>query len=222
MHAYTELLRNVVMPDVYAVRRQFEDTALRNVEAAVEERLAVLGQTGRVRAGDSVAVAVGSRGIDNLARIVAKVVSWFKERGANPFIVPAMGSHGGATADGQLRILAGLGVTEDSAGCPIRSAMDAVTLGRLPNGLPVYADVLASGADGIFVINRVKPHTAFSGPQESGLVKMLTIGLGKQRGAESAHTLGYGCFAKIMSAMARVILQSLPVLGGLGLVVMFQ
>lgn len=218
MHAYARLLQNVVVPEVYAVRRRFEDTALPDVGAAVRDQLGRLGETGRIRKGGSVAIGVGSRGIDNLAVIVAEVVSWFSSQGARPFIVPAMGSHGGATAEGQIHVLAGLGVTEDSANCPIRSCMDVVELGRLSNGLPVYVDALASEADGVFVINRVKPHTAFSGPQESGLVKMLTIGLGKQRGAESSHALGYGCFAKIMPAMAKVILRSLPVLGGLGLV----
>jgi hypothetical protein len=138
--------------------------------------------------------------------------------GAEPFIVPAMGSHGRATAEGQTELLADLGVTEESAGCPIRSCMDVVQLGVLSNKLPVYIDSLAHAADGIFVINRIKPHSSFNGPHESGLVKMITIGLGKQIGADSCHTYGFARMHENLPAMAAISLREAKIIGGLGVV----
>ncbi|MBE0603940.1 MAG: DUF2088 domain-containing protein, partial [Deltaproteobacteria bacterium] len=135
-----------------------------------------------------------------------------------PFIVPGMGSHGGATAGGQTEVLASLGVTENGAGCPIVSSMDVVELGTLDNGLPVYMDRHAMEADGIVVINRVKPHTAFSGSIESGMVKMITIGLGKQKGADSCHAFGFGHMEKNILDMAKVKLGRARFLFGVGTV----
>ena len=163
-------------------------------------------------------MAVGSRGIAELAGIAAALVAELKQRGASPFVVPAMGSHGGATAAGQLAVLAKLGVTERSVGCPIRSSMEVVELGRLDSGLPVFLDRAAHEADGIVVVNRVKPHTSFRGPSESGLVKMLALGLGKQRGADSCHALGFAHMAEHILAMAAVVLARARVLFGVGIV----
>jgi hypothetical protein len=166
----------------------------------------------------TVAIAVGSRGvaeIPTLARVTAEAI---KRQGGQPFIIPAMGSHGGATAEGQLDVLANLGVTEASAGCPIRSSMEVVEIGRLENGLPVYIDKYAYGADGIVVINRVKPHTAFRGVSESGLVKMITIGLGKQKGAESCHAYSFRHMGANLLAMAAISLAHTPILFGVGTV----
>jgi hypothetical protein len=129
-----------------------------------------------------------------------------------------MGSHGGATAAGQIEVLANLGITEATAGCKIKSSMAVYEIGRLPNGLPVYIDQYARKADGIVIINRVKPHTAFRGPCESGMVKMLTIGLGKQKGAESCHAHSFKYMAENIIAMAQILLSKTPVLFGVGTV----
>jgi hypothetical protein len=129
-----------------------------------------------------------------------------------------MGSHGGATAEGQREVLAHLGVTEESVGCEIRSSMDVVKISELPNGLPVYVDKFASEADGIVVINRVKPHTAFRGPVESGIMKMISIGLGKQKGAEACHQMGFKYMAENVPAMAKIIMEETPILFGVATV----
>jgi hypothetical protein len=165
-----------------------------------------------------IAIAVGSRGVAEIPTLTRVTVEEIRRRGAHPFIVPAMGSHGGATGEGQTDVLANLGVTEASAGCEILSSMEVVELGRLPAGLPVYMDKYAYEADGIVVINRVKPHTAFRGPCESGVVKMITIGLGKQKGAESCHAYGFGVAAEFIPAMAQITLAKTPILFGIATV----
>ena len=148
--------------------------------------------------------------------IVKVTVDELKKLGAKPFLVPAMGSHGGATSKGQIDVLASLGVTEASAGCPILSSMDVIELGVLKNGLPVLIDKNAYEADGIIVINRIKAHNAFSGPNESGLVKMITIGLGKQKGADSCHHLGFQYMSEFIVDMAKIKLEKLPIIFGIG------
>jgi hypothetical protein len=171
-----------------------------------------------VKEGQSIAVAVGSRGVVNQPLLVRLLVAELKKRGARPFIVPAMGSHGGASAQGQERLLADLGVSAEAVGAPVRSSMEVVALGEAAGGLPVYMDRAAAGADGIVLINRIKQHVAFRGPYESGLFKMLAIGLGKQRGAEVCHNLGFQRMAEHIPALARVALRAAPVLFGVALV----
>ena len=212
------LLENTIIPAIFEVRRTFDDDGIRDVPRATLETLDASNLASLLPDNGEIAVCVGSRGIAGLSEIVPAVIGWFKARGTRPFIVPAMGSHGGATAEGQREILRHLGITEESCGCPIRSSMDTARIGVLDNGLPVYMDVNALAANGIFVINRVKPHTSFSGTHESGIVKMLAIGLGKQKGADSCHALGYGAFNTIMPAMATVIFTMANVLGGLAIV----
>ncbi len=214
MSVIDEMLRDVALPRMVRVRQIFEDNGLPDVAAAVRAEFAKPTIASRVRPGMTVAVGVGSRGLADLPLLVRTIVEELKRLGAVPFIVPAMGSHGGATAEGQTAVLAALGVTEESAGCPIRSSMATVELGVLDNGLPVLMDENAMQADGIIVLNRVKPHTSFSGPNESGLVKMLTIGLGKQKGADSCHALGFGQMAKNIVDMARVKIREAPILFG--------
>lgn len=208
------LLRDVALPRMARVRQIFADDALADVAGALRAELRAPAIAERIRQGARIAVAVGSRGLADLPLVVNVVVDELKRRGAAPFIVPAMGSHGGATDEGQKALLAALGVTEASAGCPVVSSMETVELGRLPNGLPVYMDKQSMQADGIVVINRVKPHTSFSGPSESGLVKMLSIGLGKQKGAESCHALGFAHMARNIVDMAQVKLKHAPILFG--------
>jgi hypothetical protein len=218
MSILSDLIQHASLPDVFPVRQLFPDDGIRDIPAAVAAALENSGLAGSLRGGE-IAIGVGSRGVANIAAITRAVVSWFRDKKATPFLVPCMGSHGGATGEGQINMLAELGVTEESAGCPIRSSMEVVRLGELDNGLPVYMDANAWNADGVFVINRVKAHTSFSGPNESGVIKMLTIGLGKQKGADAAHTLGNHAFASIMPAMARMCMEKKPgILGALALV----
>jgi nickel-dependent lactate racemase len=168
MSIIESLLRDVALPRMVAVRQIFPEDGLTDVATALRTELRAPQISARIRPGARIAIAVGSRGLADLPLLVSVVVDELKERGAAPFIVPAMGSHGGATAEGQKAVLAALGVTEASAGCPIVSSMETVELGTLDNGLPILMDRHAMEADGIVVINRVKPHTSFSGPSESG------------------------------------------------------
>ncbi len=164
------------------------------------------------------AIAVGSRGIANLEGLVREVVSWVRSCQAEACIVPAMGSHGGATAEGQVEVLAGYGITPDRVGAPIRSSMDVIELPRETCPVPVYFDRLASEADATILINRVKPHTSFRGPYESGLMKMLAIGLGKHRQALAIHALGVPGLREVMPAVARQVLAHSNVVLGVAVV----
>ncbi|MBI5068130.1 MAG: DUF2088 domain-containing protein [Deltaproteobacteria bacterium] len=218
MGVIQDLLAGVPLPRLVPVRQRFPATEVPDLERAVRDELGRPGVGDTVRPGASIAVAVGSRGIAELPRVVAALVAGLRARGAVPFLVPAMGSHGGATAEGQVAVLARLGVTEASAGCPIRATMEVVEVGRLDNGLPVLVDRLAHEADGIVVVNRVKPHNAFRGPNESGLAKMIAIGLGKQRGADEYHVLGFGPMPGHIAAAAAVSVARTRILFGLALV----
>lgn len=172
----------------------------------------------RIRPGMSVAITCGSRGVANIAIITKAIVDFVKECGGVPFVFPAMGSHGGATAEGQIGILTGYGVTEEFIGCPIRSSMEVVQVGnREDNGRPVYIDKYASEADGIILCGRVKAHTAFRGPYESGILKMAVIGMGKQRGAEQCHQDGFRDMAYDLPQIAKVIFDNTNILGAVAL-----
>ena len=169
-------------------------------------------------AGTEVAIAVGSRGITNLASVVARIAAWVRSQGATPFIVPAMGSHGGATGPGQAEVIASYGITAESIGCEIRSSMDVVELDRGDSPVPVVMDAHAARAAGVILVNRVKPHTDFHGPYESGLVKMAAIGLGKQVAADAIHAHGVRGLREIMPLVGRRVLDSGRVLLGVALV----
>jgi len=207
------------LPEVVPVQQNFEDRRIDDVAAALAEAAAAAGLAGRIRRGAQVAVTAGSRGIDRMPEVLREAGRLVRDSGGIPFVVPAMGSHGGATAEGQLRLLAGLGVTEKSVHMPIRSSMDTVEVGRTDSGAPVLVDKIAAGAGGILVINRVKPHTSImEGPHHSGIAKMLVVGLGKRDAAAAFHRLGPMKMARLLPAMARELLGRLPVIGGIGLV----
>jgi hypothetical protein len=212
------MLQDIPLPQMVRVRQRFDRTSLADPAAVLRAELRKPGALDAIKPGQQVAVAVGSRGIANIALVARTVVEELKAAGAEPFLVPCMGSHGGATAEGQADVLRHLGMTEQYVGAPIRSSMEVVKLDELPNGLPVYADKIAAGADAIVVINRVKPHTAFRGPVESGIMKMIAIGLGKQKGAEACHQLGFKYMAENVPAAARIMLQKLPIVFGVALV----
>jgi hypothetical protein len=168
--------------------------------------------------GSSLAIGVGSRGITHLADVVRAVVTKTRQAGYTPFITPAMGSHGGATAEGQIKVLANSGITEAGVGAPIRATMEVVSMGEV-NGIPLFLDKLAHGAAGIILINRIKPHTDFSGPTESGLIKMMAIGLGNQIGAEHYHRLSViRNMYEIISSAGKALLNRTNFLFGVGLV----
>ena len=200
---------------VTKIRQRFADDGLSDVEATVGRELREAAARGALRLqGKRVAVAVGSRGIADVASIVRTVVSWLREAGASPFVVPAMGSHGGATAAGQTRVLAEYGVTPEGVGAPVVSTMDVVEMEADGLGHRLYLDAHAARADGIVVVNRIKPHTDFHGEVESGLMKMCVIGLGKQRGASEMHALGaLGMAAGIPRAAERMLADRRFLLG---------
>ncbi|TWD89677.1 uncharacterized protein DUF2088 [Neobacillus bataviensis] len=213
-----ELLKDIPVPKMAKVKVKFENNKIDDLGQELKLKLNRVHIQEKIQPGMEIAIAVGSRGLDRLVELTAVTVQFLKELGAKPFIVPSMGSHGGATAEGQREVLAHLGVTEATVGCEIRSSMEVVKVGELPNGLPIYVDKFASKADGIVVINRVKPHTAFRGPVESGIMKMISIGLGKQKGAEACHQMGFKYMAENVPAMAKVIMEKTPFLFGVATV----
>ena len=218
MNIIKELLKDVPLPKMVKIRQTFNADEILDVSAALSAALVESGQLAQIRPGMNIAIAAGSRGVAQIATLVRTTVAEVKKLGANPFVVPAMGSHGGATGAGQAEVLAHLGITEEYVGCPIVSSMEVVEISRLPNGMPVYIDKNAYQADGIIVINRIKPHTAFRGPNESGLVKMITIGLGKQKGAESCHAYGFKYMHDLIPAKAKEMLQLAPIMFGIATV----
>jgi hypothetical protein len=218
MGIISQLLQDVPLPRMARIWQSFAAPEVNDVPFTLREQLAKPGILDTIKPGMRIAVGVGSRGLAELPTLVRVTVEAIRGRGGQPFIVPAMGSHGGATAAGQRGVLANLGVTEESAGCAIVASMDVVEIGKLDNGLPVYMDSHAYAADGIVILGRVKPHTAFRGPSESGLVKMIAIGLGKQRGAEACHAYSFKYMAEHIQAMASVALERAPILFGVATV----
>ena len=213
-----KLLKDIPIPKMLKIKQYFNDYYICDVENKLKEKLIKSDALEKVKAGSKIAVAVGSRGVRDIDIVTKTVVTELKKKGLDPFIIPAMGSHGGATDEGQKDVLRNLGITEQSMGCLIKSSMEVVKIGEIDNGLSVYIDKLAYNSDGIVIINRVKPHTAFRGKIESGLCKMLTIGLGKQRGAESCHALGFKYMEENILKMTNILLNKLPILFGVATV----
>lgn len=212
------LLDDIPIPQMVRIRQKFDAAKVEDYIGALREELKKPGAVDTIKAGQRVAVAVGSRGVAHIAEFTRTTIEAIKAAGGEPFIVPCMGSHGGATAAGQIDVLHHLGVTEEAMGAPILSSMEVVKIDEMANGLPVYVDKYAYEADAIVVINRVKPHTAFRGRIESGIMKMIAIGLGKQKGAEACHQLGFKYMAENVPAMANIMLNKLPILFGVALV----
>jgi len=201
------------------VHQTFESVRIDDIRAATLRELERLDLGRKVKRGETVAITVGSRGIANIATITKGIVDHIKTLGGVPFIVPAMGSHGGATAEGQRDLIAGYGVTAEAMGCEVRSSMDTVVVDTTPQGIPVHFDRNASEADHVIVAGRVKPHTGFVGEIESGLHKMMLIGLGKHRGACIYHkAIKDFSFGEIIHAVAEVVLRKCRVLAGLAII----
>jgi hypothetical protein len=207
-----KLLKDIPIPKMLKIKQYFNDYYICDVESKLKEKLVKSDALEKVKAGSKIAVAIGSRGVKNIDLITKTVITELKKKGLDPFIIPAMGSHGGSTDEGQKDVLRELKITEDSVNCPIYSSMEVIKIGEIDNGLPVYVDKFAYAADAVVVINRVKPHTAFRGKIESGLCKMLTIGLGKQKGAESCHALGFKYMEENILKMTHIILNKVPIL----------
>jgi len=206
------------LPRFVLAEQYFPNRAIQNIPDHIRRELADSGISSRVPKGARVAIGVGSRGISNIAAIVKSAVGFWKEKGAEPFIFPAMGSHGAASAEGQADVLAHYGIHEATMGVPVLSSLDVVSLGRTPEGIETFCDKNAYEADGIFLVGRVKWHTDFSGALESGLFKMMAIGLGKFAGARQYHTFAYklGLEQVIRSAGSKVV-ETGKVLGGLAI-----
>jgi hypothetical protein len=207
------------LPKMVRVRQRFVAPTVPDVRAAVRTELQSLQLAGRVKPGQHIAIPAGSRGIANIVTILDTVVREMQAIGLSPFIIPAMGSHGGATAEGQREVLATYGITEARLGVPIRACMEVVEIGCTPRGMPVLVDKIAAEADWVAVVNRVKPHTEFSGDIESGLLKMMAIGFGNHRGALNTHQYAVKCGYRVaIPEIGGAILERLPVLFGLGIV----
>jgi hypothetical protein len=214
MNAIDMILHKIPIPRVVRVRQRFSRPVIDDPAGVLRSKLSEAGILRTLAKGARIAIAVGSRGITNQPALVGVLAEAIRKAGGEPFIVPAMGSHGGATDEGQEQMLRGMGIGDQA---PIQSSMSVEEIGRTPEDLPVYVDSNAWRSDGIVVINRVKPHVGFRGAYESGLMKMLAIGLGKQRGAETCHNLGFGRMAANIPAIGKVVLDTGKVLFGVAL-----
>jgi hypothetical protein len=205
-------------PRLATIRQSVPTAPLADVAQAVRDELARIELDARIKPGARIGVGAGSRGITDYALVVGTVVTELKRMGAEPFVFPAMGSHGGATAEGQREVLAEWGIDEQRMGCPIHSSMDVVQVGTTDSGIDVFCDTSAFASDGIIVVNRVKIHTDFHGPTESGLTKMLAIGLGKRQGAERIHFHGARGLREEIPRVAALHLAQSPILCGVAIV----
>ena len=206
-------------PNMFHIRQVFDAPKILDIEEALDRELESVQVKSLFKEGARVAITAGSRGTAKIDLILRRLVRTLKENSAEPFLVPTMGSHGGGTAEGQIEVLKSLNITEESIGAPIISSMDVVEIGKSRFGFPVMVDRNAAEADGIIVLNRVKPHTEFEGPIESGLMKMMAIGMGKHKGCLEVHkqTVNFG-YREVIPEIGGVILENLPVLFGIGIV----
>src|SRR5215475_10219195 len=205
-------------PRMLVCRQEFPDRRIPDVAAEVRAQLGASGFAARLKPGSRVAIGVGSRGIHNIATIVRNVVDYWKSQGMKPFLFPAMGSHGAASAEGQAEVLAHYGITEASMGCPIVSQLEVVSLGKTEDGIEAFMDRVAYESDGVMLVGRVKWHTDFAGKIESGLFKMMAIGLGKFAGAQRYHSYAYRLgLEHVIRSIGRQVLKSNKILGGLAI-----
>jgi hypothetical protein len=214
MEGVKQILRDIPIPRVYKVKYNIESPSIEDVSAELDRQLDQTGVLDRIKKGMTIALTIGSRGIANQPELVRRLAQRLKELGAEPFMIPAMGSHAGAHAENQKYMLEGLGFTEEYVGVPIRSSMETVQIGTSASGLPVFIDKYAHEADGVILINRIKAHTAFFGKVESGLIKMAVIGIGKQKGAQVCHELGFATMSERIAEIAHVSIKEAPVIFG--------
>lgn len=217
MSTLGDMLKDIKIPKMAKVRQVFPRERIENIPVAVRKELEKGEISVTIQPGMQIAITAGSRGVANIAVILREIVSFVLDKGACPFIIPAMGSHGEGIAEEQANILESYGITEEFCGCPIKATMRTKQIGVTEEQQPVFIDKYASEADGIIVVNRIKPHTGFCGPYESGLMKMMTIGLGKQIGADICHEAGFKNMAKMIPMIANVILKKANILFGVAL-----
>ena len=214
MSQINEILDNIKLPQIMKVSQTFDNTKLDDVEGDLNQKLIDKNIKDKKKPGMKIAITGGSRGISSYKELMKTIVSFVKKCGATPFIVPSMGSHGGGTSEGQENMLKKLGITKESVGCEIISSMDVVEVGRTSKDLPVYIDKNAANADGIILLNRVKLHTSFRGKYESGLIKMMAIGLAKRKGADMTHFLRYENMAENLVEVGKIALNNLNIICG--------
>jgi len=210
-----ELTGMINLPKMVKIRQHFDRPVIEDIPGTVRSEIEKSGVLDRVKPGYRVALTAGSRQVNNFPMILREIIAVFREHGCEPFIVPSMGSHGGATAEGQREVLAGMGITEETMGVPILSSMETVTLGHTDSGLRVELDKNAYEADAIFVVHRIKPHTSFRYKIESGLLKMIVIGLGKQYGAECCHSTHITNLGPRVEEMGTYAIAHSNIIGGL-------
>ena len=208
---------DIKFPKMVKIKQKFPRYQIGDIRKTIIDQFNQSKINEQIKPGMSIAVAVGSRGISQLYEIIEAVINELKKRKAKPFIVPAMGSHGGATPEGQRNILESYGISEANLKIPIKSSMEVIEIARSKEGLPVYFDKNAFLADGVIPINRVKVHTDFRGKIESGLLKMLVIGLGKHKGANEVHKLGFENFHKAIPDFGSIVLKKAPIIFGIAL-----
>lgn len=205
------------LPELIPIKQNFPQLGLKDIKAALHKTLRESGWISRIRPGQRVAITAGSRGISNIVVILRTLVEEVKALGAEPHVLAAMGSHGGGTKEGQLKVLAGLGINPQSVNAPVVAGADAEPVGVLPRGVPLYLNRKALNYDTIIVVNRIKPHTSFHGPAESGLQKMVAIGLGGPAGAAALHRLGAAALPRVIAAAAGALLKIAPITLGLAI-----
>lgn len=213
-----KVLEEVELPKVLRVRQHFALDGIQDVPALLNEKLDSETLRARIKPGMTVVLTGSSRQVANMPEVLRELASFVKKLGGKPYIIPAMGSHGGATSEGQREILISYGITEEFCGCPIFSSMETVQVGQLENGDEVRVDKFAYEADAVIVVGRIKPHTAFRGNYESGLVKMMAIGMGKQEGADSLHRSGFGVMGERLPKYAKVVFDHCSIVFGVGLI----
>lgn len=220
MQVVTDLIKDTPLPRMAKVRQTFDRTCIADadIRETILRELSREAIASQIKPGMKIAVTCGSRGIYAVAEMARAIVDFLKERGAKPFITSSMGSHGGATAEGQLQILSDYGITEAAMGCPVKSSMETVEIGKTELGDPVMMDKYAAEADGVLLFNRIKPHTSYRGVYESGLMKMMAIGLGKQAGAGAIHGKHPSKMKDMIPLYGSVMLREKNILGGIAVV----
>lgn len=218
MNIFDQLLADNQIPKFVRVRHEMDHSHIDDIEGAVAQAMRREGTLDRIKPGDSVCITAGSRDVANIARIIRAICDQVKSVGAHPFIIPAMGSHAGAKAEGQRGIIEGYGVTEEAMGAPIRASMDTEVIAHSRSGLEIHLDKFANAADFLIPVGRIKAHTDFRGEVESGICKMLVIGMGKQHGAYQCHKLGFKSMAANVKEFAGAIIEKKPNMFAIGLI----
>ncbi|MGE4284857.1 MAG: lactate racemase domain-containing protein, partial [Clostridia bacterium] len=217
MANYDDLVRSMKIPKMMKIEQVFDRPVINDVENAVREQLKRKGTLDRIKKGMNVAITAGSRGIRDIARVIKCICDEVKKKGATPFVIPAMGSHGGSTAEGQLDILRLLGITEEYIQVPIRATMEVIELGKTKSGITAMFDKYAFEADATIVVNRIKAHPAFKHKVESGIAKMVVIGLGKQKGAAQCHSTAVHKLGPYIEEVADYVLSHSNIVFGVGI-----